>query len=95
MFSTLKFKYNEVRSLQLILHAVASEAHQYFVDFISKAYQALTDLTARKNYEKYGHPDGRQVLCILFFCRCGSMNVLQTDKLTLCLFSLEYVWTSE
>ncbi|KAL8140567.1 hypothetical protein V2J09_006588, partial [Rumex salicifolius] len=36
------------------------EAHKYFVDFISKAYQALTDPVARENYEKYGHPDGRQ-----------------------------------
>eukprot|EP00250_Pteridium_aquilinum_P016848 c23322_g1_i1 orf=415-2463(-) len=36
------------------------EANKYFVEFISKAYQALTDPTARENYAKYGHPDGRQ-----------------------------------
>lgn len=36
------------------------EANQYFVEFISKAYQALTDPISRENYEKYGHPDGRQ-----------------------------------
>ncbi|KAK7244947.1 hypothetical protein RIF29_39776 [Crotalaria pallida] len=36
------------------------EAHQYFVEYISKAYQALTDPVSRENYEKYGHPDGRQ-----------------------------------
>ncbi|KAJ9679567.1 hypothetical protein PVL29_021476 [Vitis rotundifolia] len=36
------------------------EAHKYFVEFISKAYQALTDPISRENYEKYGHPDGRQ-----------------------------------
>ncbi|XP_061361280.1 dnaJ protein ERDJ2A isoform X2 [Gastrolobium bilobum] len=36
------------------------EAHKYFVEYIAKAYQALTDATARENYEKYGHPDGRQ-----------------------------------
>ncbi|KAF4362254.1 dnaJ protein ERDJ2A [Cannabis sativa] len=36
------------------------EAHKYFVEYISKAYQALTDPTSRENYEKYGHPDGRQ-----------------------------------
>ncbi|KAG6618044.1 hypothetical protein I3842_Q133500 [Carya illinoinensis] len=36
------------------------EAHKYFVDFISKAYQALTDPISRENFEKYGHPDGRQ-----------------------------------
>ncbi|RWR75727.1 DnaJ domain-containing protein [Cinnamomum micranthum f. kanehirae] len=36
------------------------EAHKYFVEFISKAYQALTDPTSRENFVKYGHPDGRQ-----------------------------------
>ncbi|KAF9224450.1 translocation protein sec63 [Gyrodon lividus] len=30
-----------------------------FVD-ITKAYKALTDETIRRNYELYGHPDGRQ-----------------------------------
>ena len=29
---------------------------------ISKAYEALTDETARKNWEMYGNPDGRQAL---------------------------------
>nr|GMD80909.1 DnaJ protein ERDJ2A-like [Ipomoea batatas] len=38
------------------------EAHTYFVDYISKAYQALTDPISRENFEKYGHPDGRQGL---------------------------------
>lgn len=36
------------------------EANTYFVEFISKAYQALTDPISRENFEKYGHPDGRQ-----------------------------------
>ncbi|XP_050221937.1 dnaJ protein ERDJ2A-like [Mercurialis annua] len=36
------------------------EAHKFFVEFITKAYQALTDPLSRENYEKYGHPDGRQ-----------------------------------
>ncbi|KAL3646400.1 DnaJ protein erdj2a [Castilleja foliolosa] len=36
-------------------------AHQYFVESISKAYQALTDPISHENFEKYGHPDGRQV----------------------------------
>ncbi|KAL3630652.1 DnaJ protein erdj2a [Castilleja foliolosa] len=35
-------------------------AHQYFVESISKAYQALTDPISRENFEKFGHPDGRQ-----------------------------------
>ncbi|KAK4745405.1 hypothetical protein SAY87_011717 [Trapa incisa] len=36
------------------------EAHTYFVESISKAYQALTDPVSRENFEKYGHPDGKQ-----------------------------------
>ena len=46
----------------LKLHVAVSEAHKYFVEFISKAYQALTDPISRENFEKYGHPDGRQVV---------------------------------
>ncbi|KAA8518609.1 hypothetical protein F0562_016083 [Nyssa sinensis] len=38
------------------------EAHNYFVEYVSKAYQALTDPISRENFEKYGHPDGRQGL---------------------------------
>ncbi|KAJ6846361.1 dnaJ protein ERDJ2-like [Iris pallida] len=38
------------------------EANKYFVESISKAYQALTDPISRENFEKYGHPDGRQGL---------------------------------
>lgn len=36
------------------------EASKYFASYITKAYAALTDEAARKNYEKYGHPDGPQ-----------------------------------
>ncbi|KAJ0817572.1 putative DnaJ domain, Sec63 domain, Chaperone J-domain superfamily [Helianthus annuus] len=36
------------------------DAHKYFVESIAKAYQALTDPISRENFEKYGHPDGRQ-----------------------------------
>lgn len=35
-------------------------ANKYFVESIAKAYQALTDPISRENFEKYGHPDGRQ-----------------------------------
>jgi translocation protein SEC63 len=35
------------------------EAEAKFVD-ITKAYKVLTDETTRKNYEEWGHPDGRQ-----------------------------------
>ncbi|KAI7754600.1 hypothetical protein M8C21_005776 [Ambrosia artemisiifolia] len=44
----------------ICMHSV--EAHNYFVEYISKAYQALTDPVSRENFEKYGHPDGRQGL---------------------------------
>lgn len=35
------------------------------MEYIVKAYQALTDPISRENYEKYGHPDGRQVIDLL------------------------------
>lgn len=31
---------------------------------IAKAYEALTDETAKENYEKYGNPDGKQSLAV-------------------------------
>lgn len=37
------------------------KATNYFAEYITKAYQALTDEASRLNYEKYGHPDGPQV----------------------------------
>ncbi|KAL2630326.1 hypothetical protein R1flu_015012 [Riccia fluitans] len=36
------------------------EANKYFVEYVTKAYQALTDPVSRENFAKYGHPDGRQ-----------------------------------
>ncbi len=35
------------------------EAESHFIE-LTKAYKSLTDETIRKNYELYGHPDGRQ-----------------------------------
>lgn len=35
------------------------------MEYISKAHQALTDPISRENFEKYGHPDGRQVVSML------------------------------
>ncbi|CAJ1975709.1 unnamed protein product [Sphenostylis stenocarpa] len=58
--SEIKKKY---RRLSIQFHPDKNpdpEAHKYFVEYIAKAYQALTDPIARENYEKYGHPDGRQ-----------------------------------
>ncbi|XP_050385035.1 dnaJ protein ERDJ2A-like [Argentina anserina] len=51
------------RKLSVIYHPDKNpdkEANEYFVEKIVKAYQALTDPVSRENYEKYGHPDGRQ-----------------------------------
>lgn len=39
-------------------------ASKYFAEYVTKAHTALTDETAKKNYEKYGHPDGPQPLDI-------------------------------
>ncbi|EPS60927.1 heat shock protein binding protein, partial [Genlisea aurea] len=53
------------RKLSVLYHPDKNpdpDAHKYFVNYISKAYQALTDPVSRENYEKYGHPDGRQGL---------------------------------
>ncbi|XP_061997214.1 dnaJ protein ERDJ2A-like [Rosa rugosa] len=51
------------RRLSILYHPDKNpdpEANKYFVEKIAKAYQALTDPVSRENYEKYGHPDGRQ-----------------------------------
>ncbi|KAJ7527378.1 hypothetical protein O6H91_16G069100 [Diphasiastrum complanatum] len=51
------------RKLSILYHPDKNpdpEANKYFVDYISKAYQALTDPVARENFAKWGHPDGRQ-----------------------------------
>ncbi|KAG2451784.1 hypothetical protein HYH02_003562 [Chlamydomonas schloesseri] len=53
------------RSMSLLYHPDKNpdkKAHAYFAEYITKAYQALTDEVARKNYEKYGHPDGQQAV---------------------------------
>ncbi|XP_042054317.1 dnaJ protein ERDJ2-like [Salvia splendens] len=53
------------RKLSILYHPDKNpdpEANKYFIDYISKAYQALTDPISRENFEKYGHPDGRQGL---------------------------------
>ena len=57
----LNYRFSSVSSHFDRLSNLFAEDNKYFVDYISKAYQALTDKVARENYEKYGHPDGRQV----------------------------------
>eukprot|EP00898_Chlorokybus_atmophyticus_P006992 jgi/Chlat1/7294/Chrsp58S06920 len=51
------------RRLSLLYHPDKNPdpaATQYFTDYISKAYKALTDETMKKNLEEHGHPDGPQ-----------------------------------
>ncbi|KAL0097793.1 Sec63 Brl domain-containing protein [Phycomyces blakesleeanus] len=53
------------KRLSLIYHpdkaeiGTEKESEERFIQ-ISKAYQVLTDEEVRKNYEQYGHPDGKQ-----------------------------------
>ncbi|RKP03846.1 hypothetical protein CXG81DRAFT_9027 [Caulochytrium protostelioides] len=57
------------KKLSLIYHpdkvttAGKEEAAERFVD-ISKAYKVLTDEDARKNWEEFGHPDGKQAFSL-------------------------------
>ncbi|CAG9771193.1 unnamed protein product [Ceutorhynchus assimilis] len=46
------------RKLSLILHPDKDTGNEKEFMKLSKAYQALTDDEARKNWEKYGNPDG-------------------------------------
>ncbi|ETW84592.1 molecular chaperone, DnaJ superfamily [Heterobasidion irregulare TC 32-1] len=45
--------------VKLTANDTAESVASRFVD-ITKAYKSLTDANIRKNYEDYGHPDGRQ-----------------------------------
>jgi translocation protein SEC63 len=53
---SLKFHPDKVK---LAVNQTLEEANEYFVQ-ITKAYKSLTDPEIRKNWELYGHPDGRQ-----------------------------------
>lgn len=46
------------RKLSLILHPDKETGDEKEFMKLTKAYQALTDEEARKNWEKYGNPDG-------------------------------------
>ncbi|KAG2172482.1 hypothetical protein INT44_006655 [Umbelopsis vinacea] len=53
------------RKLSLVYHpdkAPKDQAEEYEAKFveITKAYKVLTDEDTRKNYEEFGHPDGKQ-----------------------------------
>lgn len=40
------------------------KAHKFFSEKVTKAYEALADEQGKKNYELYGHPDGKRSLDI-------------------------------
>lgn len=45
--------------LKLAENQTKEEADSHFVE-LTKAYKALTDEVVRKNFEEFGHPDGKQ-----------------------------------
>ena len=52
------------RELSLILHPDKPTGSEKQFVLLNKAYQALTDETAKLNYQNYGNPDGPQALQI-------------------------------
>ena len=65
-------------------------AAEYFASFVSKAYAALTDEVSRANYEKFGHPDGPQVLAkyfvfVLMCRRCSAQTLIYKLRQIECL----------
>uniref|UniRef100_A0A6M2DBT9 Putative molecular chaperone sec63 endoplasmic reticulum translocon component n=1 Tax=Xenopsylla cheopis TaxID=163159 RepID=A0A6M2DBT9_XENCH len=57
--ATIKKAY---RKLSVILHPDKETGDEKEFMKLTKAYQALTDAEARKNFEKYGNPDGPGVM---------------------------------
>ena len=66
---------------------------------IAKAYEALTDETARENYEKYGNPDGQQNMQVsiglpAFLLDSDNRNVVLLGYLIIMVGVIPYaVWT--
>lgn len=54
-YRTLSLKYHPDKNKD------NKKAEEMFMK-VAKAYEALTDETAKENYEKYGNPDGKQAL---------------------------------
>lgn len=61
----IKSRYKELSrkfhpdKVKLAANQTAEAVAEYFIE-LTKAYKSLTDETIRKNWELYGHPDGRQ-----------------------------------
>lgn len=63
--STLTQIKKQYRKLSLQYHPdknIGNKVAEEMFMKIAKAYEALTDETAKENYEKYGNPDGKQAL---------------------------------
>lgn len=70
--SSMKLIRNQYRQLSKLYHpdkhlGQSKASRQAAADkfrLLAKAYETLTDPVARKNYKKYGHPDGRQAISV-------------------------------
>lgn len=90
------------RKLSLIYHPDKNPgdraAEAKFV-MVSKAYEALTDETARENYEKFGNPDGRQNMQVSiglpsFLLDADNKNLVLVGYLIIMVGVIPYaVWT--
>eukprot|EP00523_Entomoneis_sp_CCMP467_P004026 CAMPEP_0168748074 /NCGR_PEP_ID=MMETSP0724-20121128/15988_1 /TAXON_ID=265536 /ORGANISM="Amphiprora sp., Strain CCMP467" /LENGTH=643 /DNA_ID=CAMNT_0008795891 /DNA_START=209 /DNA_END=2140 /DNA_ORIENTATION=+ len=90
------------RRLSLIYHPDKNPgdraAEAKFV-MVSKAYEALTDETARENYEKFGNPDGQQNMQVsiglpAFLLDSDNRNLVLVGYLLIMVGVIPYaVWT--
>lgn len=66
---------------------------------VAKAYEALTDETAKENYEKYGNPDGKQSLAVSIglpsmLLDTGNRNIVLITYLIIMVGVIPYcVWS--
>lgn len=67
------------RKLSLLYHPDKNpgneEAAKMFMD-VAKAYETLTDPTAKENWEQYGNPDGKQSFAVSVWWLSGCLVAL-------------------
>lgn len=61
VYRKLSIKFHPDKLSPSLSEEAKAKAEEAFV-LINKAYKALTDVTTKENYEKYGHPDGPQAV---------------------------------